>query len=1075
MVMEGAPMTADLDGDGDAEVLTAAYENLIAVDGTGKELWRFDTRGRYQTCPAILERDSASPLIFAGDNTGQFTCLDGVGTVVWQAETAPVFCASAALGDLEGNGTMEIVQGDKSGTVNVFDALTGKPVWQREVEGECASPALADLDNDGRLETVIGTSAGKVFALGATGEPIWEFNLAGTTPDWATCSPIVFGNSDGQQRVACASSQQCVYCLDGSGKLLWKYNTRGAVASTLSAGDIDDDGRTDLFAVTQLGVVYRFDEGGRAIWEIDTQGRSLAPGAIIDLDGDGACEYVLCTQNGNLLVFDRDGAMQFSHQFDNRTINVTPAFGDIVKDRPGLEFAVTGGESGRMFCFGTDAPATIKSHWTAYRGNSANAGAWSAGGCTETAGMTPEGLDQDAMLCGSPVRFAIVANDAGNGRLTAEAVCTRPDGTQQRALGRVIEKGGVVELPLTVNSAGTYRIAWRLLDGGGNVVSRGEREMALQPFANDRALVKRAIDALRALVGGVGPGGDDASFRSAIADLMQRIEGDAADLAPLQDTAPPPGPANKDDVLSRTAALDAQCIRAIAIAQLASETDIAGAYLVPFEGAAWENRSAPGPVPASTGGPLRIARRCVVGEHEPVSINLFNASNRCVPPNVRVSANPDGINVTALNSVRVNTNQGGVAWDPLVSVAQGGLILTPLETREVWLDIDLADATPGTHEIDVTIEGKRAQTDVHIALEVLPFAMAGYDAMRMCCWAQYNDNAVKDLLAHGNTVFVTSLPPATVDANTSAVAIDFAALNTFLAPLKGHNVYLLLQGVPALGAPMESDAYVPRFAEYIQQVLAHLAQNGIDEGRVALYTFDEPGGNGWNSVHQYTAFARQALKARPGLKFYVNGGGDLPMFEEMAEYAGVWSPSYYMLPEQSPEMAVLRTSGKTLWSYDCAYAFSRPVGANTKTINVVAQYRFAAMIAMNYGATGIGWWCYNVGPSMWDPIQYEYPLVYANPDKTQTSSRRWEAVREGVEDARILIALREKLADNSVSAAAKEQIRNLLEKTVPDVSRQTMEEARLGVARYVIDATHNDDTVDRLRNDLLDCVAALAK
>ena len=38
MVMEGSPMTADLNGDGDAEVITAAYENLIAVDGTGKEL-----------------------------------------------------------------------------------------------------------------------------------------------------------------------------------------------------------------------------------------------------------------------------------------------------------------------------------------------------------------------------------------------------------------------------------------------------------------------------------------------------------------------------------------------------------------------------------------------------------------------------------------------------------------------------------------------------------------------------------------------------------------------------------------------------------------------------------------------------------------------------------------------------------------------------------------------------------------------------------------------------------------------------------------------------------------------------
>ena len=72
MIMEGAPMVVDLDGDGDAEILTAAYENIIVVDGTGEELWRFDTRGRYSTCPAILEREGQSPLIYAGDNKGMF-------------------------------------------------------------------------------------------------------------------------------------------------------------------------------------------------------------------------------------------------------------------------------------------------------------------------------------------------------------------------------------------------------------------------------------------------------------------------------------------------------------------------------------------------------------------------------------------------------------------------------------------------------------------------------------------------------------------------------------------------------------------------------------------------------------------------------------------------------------------------------------------------------------------------------------------------------------------------------------------------------------------------------------------
>ena len=272
---------------------------------------------------------------------------------------------------------------------------------------------------------------------------------------------------------------------------------------------------------------------------------------------------------------------------------------------------------------------------------------------------------------------------------------------------------------------------------------------------------------------------------------------------------------------------------------------------------------------------------------------------------------------------------------------------------------------------------------------------------------------------------------------------------------------------------MEDEAYVPRLADYLGQLMARLAKTGIDEDHVALYPHDEPGGHGWDTVNHYIAFARQGLKARPGLKFYVNGGGDLAMFEALNEVAAIWCPGFYMLPEDTPEMKFLRKSGKTLWSYDCGYAYARPIGANTKTINVVAQYRLSAVFAMNFGATGLGFWCYNVGPSMWEPIKDEYPLVYANPDGTHTSSRRWEAVREGMEDTRILIALREKLSVESVDKAARARIRSLLEETLPHMSSQTLDEARVGMARYVLDSSNNDRTVDRLRDEIMDCVAML--
>jgi hypothetical protein len=62
-------------------------------------------------------------------------------------------------------------------------------------------------------------------------------------------------------------------CLDSKGEVLWRRPTRGAAASTISAGDLDLDGRADICLITQAGVIYRFDESGQRIWEIDMQGR----------------------------------------------------------------------------------------------------------------------------------------------------------------------------------------------------------------------------------------------------------------------------------------------------------------------------------------------------------------------------------------------------------------------------------------------------------------------------------------------------------------------------------------------------------------------------------------------------------------------------------------------------------------------------------------------------------------------------------------------------------------------------------------------------------------------------------
>src|SRR5205823_1546708 len=83
--LESAAIVADLAGDGHDKGVVAGREELFAIDGQGKLLWHWKTKGRFMTYPAVLTRPGQSSLIYAADNNGLFTCLDGNGQLIWQA------------------------------------------------------------------------------------------------------------------------------------------------------------------------------------------------------------------------------------------------------------------------------------------------------------------------------------------------------------------------------------------------------------------------------------------------------------------------------------------------------------------------------------------------------------------------------------------------------------------------------------------------------------------------------------------------------------------------------------------------------------------------------------------------------------------------------------------------------------------------------------------------------------------------------------------------------------------------------------------------------------------------------
>ena len=117
--------------------------------------------------------------------------------------------------------------------------------------------------------------------------------------------------------------------------------------------------------------------------------------------------------------------------------------------------------------------------------------------------------------------------------------------------------------------------------------------------------------------------------------------------------------------------------------------------IIAFEGTKWENRNVDTQFPRNANNPVFIKQSAVKGEHAPVSVGLFNITDRFL--NVRIDyKDTQGLRIKALHSINTITALGHESWDPLPELNESRIItIPPLKSREVWLDIDLAEAEAG--------------------------------------------------------------------------------------------------------------------------------------------------------------------------------------------------------------------------------------------------------------------------------------------------------------------------------------------------------------------------------------------
>ena len=190
----GAPVLADLEGDGKREVLYTTYEMgqsvfVNCLDEDGRPATGFPVRipGMLSySAPVVADLDADSDLeivLCCTGGEGTVWALDHRGRVLpgWPAQPSVQMEGSPVVADMDGDGRCEVIaaSGSAAGGVYCLD-YAGRPLDGMSAWGigpvRSDSPMLADLDGDGCRELLVLTASGEIYAWftdGAMGRMPW--------------------------------------------------------------------------------------------------------------------------------------------------------------------------------------------------------------------------------------------------------------------------------------------------------------------------------------------------------------------------------------------------------------------------------------------------------------------------------------------------------------------------------------------------------------------------------------------------------------------------------------------------------------------------------------------------------------------------------------------------------------------------------------------------------------------------------------------------------------------------------------------------------------------------------------
>jgi glycosyl hydrolase family 123/putative pyrroloquinoline-quinone binding quinoprotein len=952
-VICNSPTPADLFPGGGSEILVENKQGIITcLSSEGDELWQYALPtgldwNQTTIVATDLDRDGHLEIV-AGDTNGFLVCLDRFGAEKWSYAIAGGFHSPPAAGDLDGDGFQEIVVTSGDGRLLAL-SHAGKLLWSADLGCDNISgPVIADLEGDGAYDILVGGNDAHLHCFSTAAPPVQSTD-AGDKVDETDA---------GAARV-----------LPGM-TLKWqaRLGTKG-IDSTISVGDLNQDGKLEIVCLDLDGICVCLDPHGRELWRNNFGVRSRRAPSLADFNADGKIEILVSGYFPAFTLLSATGT-----KLETVPAAITNG-GATVVDYHGRLAAIIPCDNGEIYCL-----------------------TW----------------QKEPVEPAAPVLWGSYRVDSGQTGLVAKvsgdlAPVTPAIGTEAARVTQRIEKQ-LQQVEKT--SADLAALAQKL---AAKDVEIDQLSRARLELFDLRRVARQFMQQV-----------DNASEEQALM-LARQIE----------------------------RALDQACKprdSAVRILQLADGTKIP--KLVAWTTNPWWHiRDVAEEFPQQLHS-RKIKLFLYRNEVAAGAVNLLNLENRPLAIRIKAPARmggETGPRVRLYEVLSVPTEKEDYADDALSGLGQARTIhIAPGETRQIFVSVRANKAAAGSHECEIVfapVVFPMQPVSVHLQAEVVDLDIRDGTAPHLCTWGYVHSSALKDYpkkvwrdrIDHGNNVInVTGnfLPPAPYNESGELTAeLDFDRLGEFIRQRPGG--FFLLLSYPGVfrgpqGSAPFSTAHNRAVKAWITRLVDYLRTEGIGYDRFGMYPVDEPGLRP-GLVDLYINYAKQIRAADPNVLMYTDpvDGADLEDIKRMAPWVDIWCPNRngFLLKDNDPRLQVMKDNAKMMWTYECMHhAKHRPP---------LEYYRGQAWLAELRGLTGIGFWSYcTSADDPWEfPLQrsHDYLLVY--PGRGVVTSRRWESVRDGVEDMRALAILKKLIAEKKGDDQAVATARKVVEEATEELGR----------------------------------------